>query len=233
MTDEIYMNTVAYRMDAKWWSNDQMLKERVVNRLAQVLESSRQKLILARTYRSLRWDSDFIVWTASQSPDDCAYTNQLVSEASLGYAQRVFGLYSIYDESPYLKPGVTLADTLRQEPLRYMIAYPMSKSSEWYQISFEERKKIMAEHIGMARSHPMAKGVRSYTTYSFGLGDQEFVVLYEAESLAAWSKVTEKLREAKARTWIVQETPIYVGVIGDLQFLTGTRSEPQSHNAIV
>jgi Uncharacterized conserved protein, COG3253 len=69
----------------------------------------------------------------------------------------------------------------------------------------------MAEHIGMARSHPESGQIRSYTTYSFGLGDQEYVVLYEASSLTAWSHVTEKLREAKARKWIVKEEPILVG----------------------
>ncbi len=71
----------------------------------------------------------------------------------------------------------------------------------------------MAEHIGMALADPEGRSVRSYTTYSYGLGDQEFVVLYETESLAAWSHATKKLREARARKWIVNETPIIVGIL--------------------
>ncbi|MEM3794787.1 MAG: chlorite dismutase family protein, partial [Thermoprotei archaeon] len=72
----------------------------------------------------------------------------------------------------------------------------------------------------IARTHPESKGIKSYTTYSYGLGDHEFVVMYEVDSLAAWSHVTAKLREAKARKWIVNEEPILVGVhANDFSFL--------------
>ncbi|MEM3676359.1 MAG: chlorite dismutase family protein, partial [Thermoplasmataceae archaeon] len=92
---------------------------------------------------------------------------------------------------------------------------PMSKTPDWYLIDFEERKKIMAEHIGMAASHPEARQIRSYTTYSYGLGDQEFVVLYEVDSLLKWSHVTAKLREATARKWTAKEEPIFVGILAE------------------
>ncbi|WP_162509407.1 chlorite dismutase family protein [Thermogymnomonas acidicola] len=87
----------------------------------------------------------------------------------------------------------------------------MSKTPDWYLIGFEERKEILQEHIRMAVQHPENKDIRSYTTYSFGIGDQEFVVMYETDSLLNWSHVTEKLREARARKWIVKETPIFLG----------------------
>ena len=59
---------------------------------------------------------------------------------------------------------------------------------------------------------PNNKDILSYTTYSFGIGDQEFVVIYETDSLYSWMKVTEKLREVEARKWIIKETPILTGI---------------------
>jgi chlorite dismutase len=35
------------------------------------------------------------------------------------------------------------------------------------------------------------------------------------EDLAGWSRVTNKLREVKARKWIASETPILVGTYGE------------------
>ncbi len=109
----------------------------------------------------------------------------------------------------------SLRDNLNQEPLEYFVAYPMSKSPEWYLLDYDERKEIMMDHIRSAMSNPEQEGIRSYTTYSFGIGDQEFVVLYEVPDLAKWSHVTEKLREAKARKWISKETPILIGMYSD------------------
>ncbi|MEM3670221.1 MAG: chlorite dismutase family protein [Thermoprotei archaeon] len=233
MADEIYMNVSVYSMGDSWWSSDPLFRARTTSRISAVLKNFEKESVTLKFYRSMRYDSDFIVWTAYENPTRGPELFQALSAASLGYAKRVYGVMSLYDESPYLKPGGSLADTLRNPPMKYMIVYPMSKSADWYQVSFDERKKIMAEHIGMARSHPLAKGIRSYTTYSFGLGDQEFVVLYETDSLSAWSKVTGKLREAQARKWIVQETPIYVGVLSDPMFLVGEETSGKPTDAIV
>ncbi|MBW9142061.1 MAG: chlorite dismutase family protein, partial [Candidatus Aramenus sp.] len=78
---------------------------------------------------------------------------------------------------------------------------------------------IMREHIEIARTHPKNDGIRSYTTYSFGVADYEFVVIYEAPSLTNWIEVVEKLREAKARKWVTKEEPILVGELKGLEHL--------------
>ncbi len=168
-------------------------------------------LIHLKRYRTLRAESDLMIWTASEDPDTLFSVKERLSVGYGAYLNPVNLFVSLYEHSPYLNKGVTLRDTLNMEPLKYFVAYPMSKTPEWYLIPFEERKKIMADHIGMAASHPESRGIRSFTTYSYGLGDQEFVVMYETDSLTAWSHVTGKLREAEARKWIVQETPIIVG----------------------
>ncbi len=121
-------------------------------------------------------------------------------------------MFSLYENSPYTKENKSLEDTLKAEPKKYFVAYPMSKDREWYLINYEERKKILSGHIGTARSDKESTGILSYTTYSFGLGDQEFVVLYEVDDLGSWSHVTQKLREVMARKWIINESPIFIGI---------------------
>jgi chlorite dismutase len=88
----------------------------------------------------------------------------------------------------------------------------MSKSNDWYLLPYEKRKEVMDEHIKVAMTDENNKDILSYTTYSFGIGDQEFVVLYETDDLYSWMKVTQRLREVEARKWITKETPIFTGI---------------------
>lgn len=230
---EIYMMVLAYRMSPSWWSSDPVLRSRVVQRLNTLLSELKQRFLLARLYSSLRWDCDFILWLAARQPEVFAEAKLDFNRALLGLGAPSFSMLSIYEDSPYLRPGGNLEDTLKNAPLKFFVAYPMSKHPEWYLLDFEERKKELGEHIGLARTHPESKGIRSYTTYSYGIGDHEFVVVYEVDSLAAWSHVTAKLREAKARKWVTKEEPIFVGVYSEDFSFIGLRAEGGAASPIV
>ena len=172
----------------------------------------KKDLISIKYYKSIRHDNDILFWSASESPLNLEKLKEGINSAIGIYGKSEYSMFSLYEHSPYTNAKNSLEDTLKTEPKKYFVAYPMSKDREWYLINYEERRKILAGHIGTARSDKESPGIISYTTYSFGLGDQEFVVLYEVDDLAAWSHVTEKLREVMARKWIINESPIFVGI---------------------
>ncbi len=169
------------------------------------------EIIHLKIFTSLRFDCDLLLWFSFHDPGVIPRVKEGILETGLVAGFPHYYL-SLYEDSPYTKEGTSLEDTLKRPSLRYLIAYPMTKTNDWYLLPYDARKKIMAEHIGMAVSHKENKDVRSYTTYSFGISDQEFVVIYETDSLTSWSHVTAKLREAEARKWINLETPILVGI---------------------
>ncbi len=222
LSAEVYMMVLAYRLQPAWWSGDSILRGRIASRLRKSIEDGTPGPLFFRAYKSMQWDCDLLFWCASREPEQLADIKLKMNSAFVGVANPTHSLLSLFEESPYIKAGGDLTEGFKREPLRYFVAYPMSKSADWYQLDYEERKKIMAEHIGIARSHPEGKGIRSYTTYSYGLGDHEFVVMYETDSLTAWSHVTGALREARARKWIINETPLHLGVLlPDLMSLAG------------
>lgn len=204
----MYMYVSTLRLSKEWWRGSTQERAKWI----QPVMDLEPRMHFLKLYASMRWDSDLIVWLGSEDTGgilDFKYT--LRSKLS-GIVKESFSLFSIYEPSPYTRmPG-----EVPREQTKYFIAYPMKKDVEWYLLNFEERQKVMAEHIGMARSHPEGKGIKSYTTYAFGIGDYEFVVMYETDSLVAWSHVTEKLREARARKWITKEDPILVGETSDV-----------------
>lgn len=215
MSGEIYISILAYKLDESFWKLHQEERNDLFARLDEFFHRQREKLIHLRTYRSIRHDCDLIVWCSSESPEDLASFREGLNTTLAGSGRPDFSMFSLYEHSPYLKQGEKLSDSLNYPPKKYFISYPMNKDPEWYLEESKERKTIMSEHIAMATSHPENEDIRSYTTYSYGIADQEFVVMYETDSLSKWSHVTAKLREARQRKWVTKEYPIYVGILSE------------------
>jgi chlorite dismutase len=53
--------------------------------------------------------------------------------------------------------------------------------------------------------------VRLNTTYSFGLGDQDFVLAFETDEPAAFEDLVQRLRESEASRYTVRDTPFILG----------------------
>ncbi len=208
--DVIYMQVLCIKINENQWKN----REEVMTSFKQFtnLPDEINGLIHTKIYRSLRYDSDFIIWLSSRNPSIIRNAMDIIYLKSGHLGKSTFSMLSIYVKSPYLKNATHIEEDLKKKGLKYFVGYPMSKDPEWYLIDYETRKKIMDEHIKTAMTHPMNQGIQSYTTYSFSIADQEFAVLYEVDSLYRWMKVAESLREVKARKWITKEEPILVGV---------------------
>jgi chlorite dismutase len=208
----IYTYVLAYKLNGRFWSLPTVERKKINDNIIGFINGYRKTLISIKYYKSIRHDNDVLFWAASDEPIKLEKLKEGLNSAFGIYGKTEYSMFSLYEHSPYTSASKSLEDTLKTEPKKYFVAYPMSKDREWYLINYEERKKILAGHIGTARSDKESPGIISYTTYSFGLGDQEFVVLYELDDLSAWSHVTEKLREVMARKWIINEAPIFVGI---------------------
>ena len=92
---------------------------------------------------------------------------------------------------------------------RYLIVYPFSKSADWYLLSREARQGIMNEHMRIGHEYT---SVRQALGYSFGLDDQDFVVAYETDDMAAFGDLVRDLRATESRRATTKDTPILVGV---------------------
>lgn len=93
--------------------------------------------------------------------------------------------------------------------LPYLIAYPFSKTAEWYLIHQPGRQAMMNEHIRIGRSYD---GISQLLLYSTGLQDHEFVVVYESDDLPRFSALVRELRATAARPYTLLDAPVHVGV---------------------
>jgi chlorite dismutase len=95
------------------------------------------------------------------------------------------------------------------DPARYLVVYPFTKSTDWYLLPREMRQAVMNEHMKVGRRYQM---VRQALAYSFGLDDQDFIVAYETDDLAAFGELVRELRGTESRRSTVRDTPILLGI---------------------
>lgn len=92
----------------------------------------------------------------------------------------------------------------------YLIMYPFTKTAEWYLLGRETRQGMMNEHIRIGKQF---REITQLLLYSFGVQDQEFVVVYETHDLALFSRLVYDLRDTEARRYTKADTPLHTGVL--------------------
>jgi chlorite dismutase len=211
----VFLNFSFYKVDPKWrWLNE-LGKEEAAKEFASLIEIANTKMKV-RVYSTLglRDDSEFMLWMVSK---DVEKMQVLTSKIYL----TVFGKYiessrvylasyrqSIYSKNTKMTPGYLLEEDIkRNEPMKYAIVYPFTKSREWYLLPFEDRMKMMDEHISVGRKFPQ---VRLNTSYSFGIGDQDFMLAFETNDLMVFQDLIVQLRETRVSSYVVKDTPMIV-----------------------
>ena len=97
-------------------------------------------------------------------------------------------------------------DPFGEDRRKYLVIYPFVKTTEWYLKEREERQRMMNEHIRVGKQYP---DIAQLLLYSFGLQDQEFVVVYEMEDLQQFSSLVADLRATEGRIHTVRDTPLH------------------------
>lgn len=119
-------------------------------------------------------------------------------------------LWGFTRPSQYTKARSTQElDAFAGQRAPYLIVYPFVKTAGWYQLDREERQRLMAGHIRVGTQY---KDITQLLLYSFGLQDQEFVVVYETDDLRRFLGLVQDLRSAEARPYTERDWPLHTGV---------------------
>lgn len=195
------VSVVGLKLRHSWWAADPASRHSVVDSLKREISKAELENSYINFYSSLRYDTDIIFWMTSDSWEKLSAFKVFLSKIFSDYGEFNYGFLAVCPK-PFAE----------NKNAKYFIAYPMRKSTEWYLLQEKERKEITAEHISMAKSSSSNNNISSYTMKSFGVSDDEFLVLYEIPSINEWIRVVEELRQARARKWVTKEIPVLVGI---------------------
>ena len=206
----VFLNFSFFKVDPKWrWLNE-IGKQESAKEFANLIEVANTK-IKVRVYSTLglREDADIMLWMISDSMEKMQVMASKVYSTVVGkYLMQSYVFLSAARPSVY-SSKITPGFMTEAQPMKYCIVYPFVKSREWYLLPFEERKKMMDEHIKVGKKFPQ---VRLNTTSSFGLDDQDFMLAFETEDLIAFQELIMQLRETKVSKYVVRDTPMIVCV---------------------
>ena len=211
--DQYFFNFSFFKLDPKWrWMAD-LAKEESAKEVENVIINSG---IRFRSYSTLglRDDAEFLFWFAAETVEEI---QDVISKLYL----TVFGKYIIPSRvylsctrsSTYARKGTLPSFVLGNEPQKYVVVYPFTKTREWYLLPQAQRQKLMDQHINVSEKHPQ---VTLNTTYSFGIGDQDFMLAFECDDLVDFQNLIMELRQTKVSAYVAVDTPMITCVKKDV-----------------
>jgi chlorite dismutase len=173
---------------------------------------SEQMKALTYSLTGVRADADMMLWRICYSLDCLQQMEAELMRTSLGaYLRKPQSFLAMTRRSQYqIGHGHgQLEHMIRCGTHRYATIVPFIKTRSWYQLPFEERQRIVNEYIDVIAEVPR---VRMNTLYSFGIDDQEFVLVFESDDLADIVDLKMRLRETDNANYIERDTPVYTAV---------------------
>lgn len=162
-------------------------------------------------------DADVLVWSSVPADDAAAPRAYFAARAAADNEHRdLFEprhvLWGMTRPSQYSRAAKSAQeiDPFAAERAPYLVMYPFTKTADWYLLGPETRQGMMNEHIRIGKQY---REITQLLLYSFGLQDQEFVVVYETHDLKLFSKLVYDLRDTEARRYTKADTPLHTGVL--------------------
>ncbi len=203
---------VFFKTDPAWRRLDTETKANHRAEFLHVLRGA-ESLVPAHSFSlmGIRADADFMLWRSADGlePLEESLSDLLATELGM-HLEVSYSYFGLLRRSTYGR-AQTEQDHAEEivEKQRYFVLYPFTKTVDWYLFSREDRGKMMGEHIRVGRAYP---NIAQILLYSTGLGDQEFIVGYETESLAEFQDLVTDLRSTEARRYTLSDTPIFTCV---------------------
>jgi chlorite dismutase len=214
-SSEKFFTFTFYKVDPKWrWLNE-IGKDESSTEFLELLKVANTKMKV-RTYSTigLRHDSEFMIWSISSSLENIQVLTTKIYSTILGkYLEPTCTFLSLTRKSIYSNKVKLGFENESDPPLKYVVVYPFIKSREWYLLPFEKRKQMMDEHIKIGRKYPE---IRLNTTYSFGIGDQDFMLAFETNNLSMFQNLIMDLRETEVSKYIIKDIPMIPCVLKDM-----------------
>ncbi len=210
----LYVDFLCYRLEPAFRRLPAPDRQRGVGDfVAAVRQHERYQTIRPYVSLGLRSEVDLVLWAIA--PDVARFQALVAGLARTGVGRCLtlsYAFLALRKASPYSSNHPQAFET-NLPPRKYLFLYPFVKSREWYLVPMEQRRAMMQEHTGIGSRFP---SVRINTTYAFGLGDQDFVLAFEADEPQDFEDLVQALRESQASRYTVRDTPMIVAAFKPL-----------------
>jgi chlorite dismutase len=157
---------------------------------------------------SIKADSDIMIWLHGAPPETLQWAlRELRRSPLLRSLLPTWNAMGVHRDAEFSADHLP-AYMKGKEPEKWLTVYPFVRSYEWYLLSDDERRGMLARHGRMGATYPQ---VLPNTVASFALGDYEWLLALEAPELVDLVDLMRDLRKADARRHVREEVPFYTG----------------------
>src|SRR5256714_275375 len=205
-----------YKLDSAWRRLPAERQASAKLEFGETIESFAGRLLL-RPYRlvGIRGDCDFLLWQVAEDLDSLVALQTALNRTDLGaylavpYSYLAMTRRSIYEFPEAPGVGQPSRLVIRPSDARYLFVYPFIKTRAWYMLPKAERQGMMDEHVRIGRQYP---AIRLNTTYSYRFAAQEFYSAFHGDTPADFLDLVMELRESKASSYTLRDTPTFTCV---------------------
>jgi len=181
--------------------------------------SCQEKLFL-RTYSllGLRADCDMLFWRVSPDVETIQHNTARMLSTGIGkYLLPVHSFLGIFTVPEQMKMRERECGLVPKElfgKYKFMLLHPILRSHSWHSLSVSDKKAMSDERAKVLTRY---NRVIEQFFYSYGLDDQEMLVIREAEKLEDLAMASKELREQRIKSYTLRDTPALLCVGTDLR----------------
>lgn len=155
----IYSLFWLYRTDPAFYRLPAAERETTKAEFLAALDGREASVTLRGCYSlvGLRADADLLLWAWGDDLDALQRLGVALRQSGLGryltQAETYLGVVSVPRYDPEHGPAFVTGVPAR----RYISVYPFVKTAEWYQLAYEERRRLMAEHGQVGRKYAVPR----------------------------------------------------------------------------
>jgi chlorite dismutase len=156
----------------------------------------------------LRADADLMLWLHGDDPAGLqAALRRLRRTPLLRSLLPTWNAMGVHRDAEFNRSHVP--GFLRGEAARaWLVVYPFNRSYDWYVLPEADRSRMLAEH---GRKGAAYRSVVANTVAAFALGDYEWILPMESDSLTDLVDMMRDLRATDARLHVREEVPFFTG----------------------
>lgn len=173
-----------------------------------VEELQKEKEVISYTYATLglKAHTTIMMWFQAETIDEIQlFLNKLMHTKLGEHLSITHTLFGMTRPTQYSNQSIKHLSTQRKGG-KYLVIYPFTKTTEWYMLDFDTRRKLMGGHVMVGKKYPQIEQV---LLYSYGIDDSEFIVSYEMDDVSAFQSLVMELRSDKVRAYTLKDTPIF------------------------
>jgi len=179
-----------------------------------------QEKIFLRTYfvSGLKENCDIMIWRMHNSLD---YLQKIcASTMRVGIGRHMETIYSYIGMKNFKTENLDELNN-RAGIYPYLILHPLNKSKEWYDLDEKERERLISEREKILSQY---NNIAENFFISFGIDDQDMIVVREASKIEDLIDATRKLKTMKTKSYTISDKPTFLCVGKDLREILDTLS---------